>query len=77
MAFVAGHFHFLTQFIRFYSLFLDNTISWILLSKKIFLADFSYFRNSFYIAHALFLLQLMVLDSGSLLKLLLRLRYHF
>ena len=39
IASVAGNLHFLTQFIRSYSLLLVNTTSWILLSKKVYLAD--------------------------------------
>jgi len=38
MSFIAGSFHFLTQFIRFHGLLFLDIISWIFLLKKILLA---------------------------------------
>ena len=38
MVSIAGNLYFLTQFIRFYDLLLDDVISWILLLKKTLLA---------------------------------------
>jgi len=53
MAFVAGNFCFLTQFIRFHGLLLVDTISWILLLKNILLAVLT---NFLYLIQFVFLL---------------------
>ena len=55
MVFIAGSFCFLTQFIRFYSLLLDDMISWILLSKKVLLANLTVFL---YLAQSVLLIEM-------------------
>ena len=69
MASVAGSLCFLTQFIRLHSLLLVNVISWILLSKKVYLAILTVF---------LYIIQsVLLLDVQYMIRFLLHSSFHY
>ena len=63
IASIAGDFHFLIQFIRFYGLLLVDIVSWILLSKKILL---DVLTNLLYLIYSVLLLDVQYLAKSLL-----------